>query len=457
MTEARRWLERLTLRASEDVVARSIGHAETLHFGAGSQAELRAEFDAASAALFQFGTMSGDVHKAWSALCGRIGDDGVSERLSAISEQLEIGATSGGEVCAETRAFADGSYLIMVDHGMANLTWLAASLFVLSRRTTLLGVPPAHAPLDAEIAARALRLSVARIAAGGRAGVVPSLILQPTELSLAGALVREMDVFLLAHEASHILLEHLGGSTEPRKWGHAEEISADLLAAILVFDDMFTAGEAQESLVRLRIIAIRLLFCVLDLHERDCHLTMSASHPPAGERWHTLIERRFTAMFTDLDELLEPAELLPRALAGLASDTRLADPGKVKAGLGERLDSTLWSYRDWSTSALLGRRLCTTAAEALQALLAWPDWGDGTDAAQEVGALVATALGTDQLVALAKSMRTSAHAFRRLAVAQIVSPAVEGVIAERRLEGSFPSWAVTCIVMELLGNAAARR
>ena len=116
----------------------------------------------------------------------------MAEHLADLSKVLSIGACSGGEVSTATFGFGDGSYLILMDHGLANLTFLAAAVYVLSNQTPLLGQQPCTEPLDPTVAVRTLRLATSWLAAGGRAGFVPALRMTGQEVMLAGALTAEI-------------------------------------------------------------------------------------------------------------------------------------------------------------------------------------------------------------------------------------------------------------------------
>lgn len=466
MLEAQRRFEWLVQRGDPGVIEATIEHARTLYLQDQADPSLAAQFRASAAALTEDGTIAGDARRAWAMLRRRVGDERVSARLAEISKQLVLGATSGGEVSAATLAFPDGSYLMLTDHGLVNLTWLAAQLFVVSRRTSLMGFPPPEDPVDLTAAAQALRLAVSRISAGGRAGINPSLVLVKEELALAGALVSEIDVFVFAHEAAHILLEHfrddrttlgvVGGANRLLGRRPHEEEAADLLAIMLQFDDLLSAGEGDDHTVGLRLTAVRLFLAVLELYERSMFVVQPTSHPPAAERWRVLVAQRLSRWFDDVDGLLPGALEWVAALRELETTSRLRDASAANRGLGARLDRKLWSFYDWSQAAVLGRYLLPVPTEALEALLHWPGWTEGTDVEAEVACVVGAVLSTEAGREILRAAASGTEVVSRLAAAKAL--AGEADSARRGApepEEPFPSWAIAGIALDAIAAALA--
>ncbi|MGW5083059.1 hypothetical protein [Micromonospora echinospora] len=467
MIEAQRRFDLLTQRARHDVIEASVEHARTLYRQDQMEPGLAAQFQAAAAALAGEGTNADDTRRAWSALRERVRDVHVSRRLAEITDSLVLGATSGGEVSTATLTFPDNSYLIMMDHGLSNLTWLIAQLFVVSRRTPLLGHPPPGNPVGITAAAQALRLTTARIAGGGRAGVNPSLVLGRDELALAGALVREIDIFVLAHEAAHILLGHFSedhsGLTAV---GHPsqllgrrphEETAADLLAVTLQLDDMLSTGEGDDRVIALRLTAVRLFLALLELYERSMFVVQPTSHPPAAARWRTIVSERLTRWFDDSGRLQYDDIELVRTLRELDAIPRLSDAAAVHSGMGERLDRALWSFHEWSQVAALGHFLMPAPAEALAALTRWPGWPADADVESEIAGLVAEVLAAEEARAIVRAAVSGEQVVSRLAAAAGLTARADAARKDATTHTDpFPSWAIAAIAIDALTETIAR-
>jgi hypothetical protein len=321
-----------------------------------------------------------------------------SRRGSPNSDVVALGACSGGEVSAASFTFADGSYLILFDHGLATLTWLTAQLHAITRTTPLLDLPAPSEPREPDAAARILRLASSWIAAGGRARVGLPLVMSTDEITAAGALISEMDLFIVGHELAHILLGHfegsrprlgaVGGSGQLIGKRHDEEHAADLLALTLMFDDVLTEGTASSAVVELRLTAVRLFMAVLDMFERSCFLVQPASHPPASDRWHYLREQTLSRWFDDFNDIsARVAQEFLDALDAIAEVPRAADVDVAEA-LGNRLDRQLWPPAEWAKAAELSHLLAATDRQALIVLRTWRGWQSGTDVTDEIQRLV---------------------------------------------------------------------
>lgn len=477
MLEAQRRFDLLAQRATPDVIEASIEHARTLYGHEQADPQLAAHFRAAAETLASDGTNADDPRRAWAMLRQRVCDERMSVRLTQISDVLVLGATSGGEVSAATFAFPDDSYLILTDQGLATLTWLTAQLHVVSRRTPLLGHPPPADPVDPTAAAQTLRLATSRIAGGGRAGVNPSLILGRDELALAGALVREMDIFVLAHEAAHILLEHfdddrtamgiVGGPNRLLGRRAHEEAAADLLGITLQLDDVLSAGEGDDGVITLRLTAVRLFLALLELYERSMFVVQPTSHPPAADRWRIIVDERLSRWLDDVDEPdLEPDIDLVKALQSLDATPRHIDAAAADRGLGDRLDRALWDLNDWSQTATLGHYLIPTASEAISALSRWPGWPDWSDDADtntdantnigieaEIAKLVTTVLSSEPAREIVRAAALGTRTISRLAAAEALTNEVE--IARRETPDHiepFPSWAIAGIALDAIAD-----
>jgi hypothetical protein len=463
MLEAQRRFDLLVQRATPEVIDASVARFREGYLPSDLDSNMHAHVEAVIEMLNDHGGITSDAQQAWRALQTRVVDETVSARLAQISETLVVGATSGGEVSAATFAFPDRSHLILMDHGLVTLTWLLAQLFVVSRRAPLLGQPPPDQPIALDVAARTLRLAISSVLAGGRAGAYPSLLLSTRDLGLAGLLVREMDIFVMAHEAAHILLSHfdadrttvgvVGGSNQVLGRRQDEETAADLLAVTLQFDDVLAAGEAESWVVELRLIAIHLFLTVVRLYEQSMFIVQPTSHPPADVRWQAIIGARVTRWFDDLNaSTLGSAELV-QALADVGESPRLTDAQIVHSGLGDRLDRTLWDLRDWSSLARLSHLLLPTAKHAVAALRDWPGWPDGADINAWIAEIVGAVLTSDAARGIVRTAIAGTKAVSRLDAVQALTAVSDVVNGQPEHSEPFPSWAIASIVLDAIASA----
>jgi hypothetical protein len=469
-TEAERRLELLALPASDEVLRAAIEHASRAYVPLDAPSGYVAQFRAAASDLLRFGTMTSDVRKAWRNVARRIRDEGVSMRVADLADKVSLGACSGGEVSAASFAFADGSYLILFDHGLATLTWLVAQLHAISRTTPLLSLPAPADPLAPDVAVRVLRLASSWIAAGGRAGITPPLMMSTEEITAAGVLISEMDLFIVGHELAHILLGHfdgsrprlgaVGGSSQLIGKRPDEEHAADLLALTLMFDDVLTEGTASSAVVELRLTAVRLFMAVLDLFERSCFLIQPASHPAAPERWRYLRDQALSRWFEDFDGAPDRvAQRFVDALDAIAEIPRAADVDVAEA-LGDRLDRHLWQPAEWGKAAELSHLLTATDRQALVVLQTWRGWQPGTDVTDAIERSVRLLVDNPASRTIMRTAATGTQSVSRLEAVQLLTSAAEEAAGALGVPGPpgacgqpFPAWAVAILAMNALRRA----
>jgi hypothetical protein len=461
-TEAELRLALLALPASDEVLRNAIEHAVRVYLPPDSAEEYAAQFRAAADDLLRFGTMTADVRKAWQNLRRRIRNEDIVTRVAELSAVVALGACSGGEVSAASFTFSDGSYLILFDHGLATLTWLIAELHAISMTAPLLGMAAPTAPLDQQAAARVLRLAASWIAAGGRAGVSPPLRMSTEEITAAGVIISEMDVFIIGHELAHILLGHfdgnrprlgaVGGSGQLIGKHPDEEHAADLLALTLMFDDLLTEGTAPSEVVELRLTAVRLFMAVLDLFERSCFFVQPASHPSAPDRWRYLNEHAISLWLKDSTENLGQNALgFLDALDAIAELPRAADVDVVTA-LGDRLDRQLWQPEEWAKAAELAQLLTATDRQALIVLRSWRGWRPGTDVNAEIQRLVRMLAHDVASLAIMQAAATGARSVSRLEAIEVLTAAAKSAaedVERQHLPASqpIPAWAIAILAM----------
>jgi hypothetical protein len=200
-------------------------------------------------------------------------------------------------------------------------------------------------------------------------------------------------------------------------------------------------------------MAVQLFLTAVGLYEQSMFVVQPASHPPAASRWHAIVRDRISRWADDLDtSTLGSAELV-RALSDLAESPRRTDAAVVYAGLGERLDRPLWSFRDWSAATVVGHYLLATSAQAMEALRRWPGWPDGTDVsvatAEVVGAVFASAPARG-IVRAAVSGNETVGRLDAVKALATVSDAVNGQPSHTE---PFPSWAIAIIVLDAIASA----
>jgi hypothetical protein len=400
-------------------------------------------FDEVVAGVLRTGSMGEQIERAWALLRARVTDDAIQASLDALSSRIAVGAVTEGELSAAVFAYADGSYLIVADHGLMVLTWLAAQLAAVLCDDSRFGLRADIPRIAVADAVAALRLGVARPAVGARAGLVPALTLPEERLALAGALVMEIDLFLIAHELAHVLLGHF--RAERRALGavagsailsdnaiHAEH-AADLLALTFLLDDL-EAREVSVAVAALRLGAVRILFALIELYEQACFVLQPSSHPPAALRFDHLQKMALEGWFGgNLGKLLAPFAALPEGLAS-EPDPLFHAVERVDRGLDAFLDRNLWDPSVWAEVAQLGYFVFPPLTAARRALLAVA--GDDED---RVAELLASVLADPRIAALVAARRGGI--LTRLELLDHVAE-----VLSRSSLPSAPVWAVSALV-----------
>lgn len=454
--EAHDRLALLAQRASPDILTKTFdvmrGHVQS---GRISTADLD-HLDRAIADLDKHGTMTAMVERGWQMLRERVQDPSLSARIEALETRVARGACSGGEVSTATFAFVDESFLILVDHGLAGLTWLGAQLSALtSASPTQIMQPTTRVPATA--AARALRLGVAYTSLGGRAGVLPPMMLPSADLRLAGALVAQIDIFVMAHELAHVLLGHIGsgsrvgivgGTSELLGKVSDQEFEADRLAAALVFSD--AADEIDATLAELRLSAIRLFFELIEIYERGRFVIQPSSHPPARARWARLRAAALDDWFENLDALVLVCEPLLASFGQLATDPEdlASDAEIVEHELAAVIDSTVWDVDRWRDTARLNSLVAPAGVSATAALLAWDGWQTG--AVAELPALVDRVIGSEIVRGVVAKAIAGEDVLTRIDMVDVVARAAAPYVPESDRTDLFPFWALSALISDLL-------
>ena len=464
--EAHDRLRALALPASDTILDAAIGLVRD-HVAARRMDVVDADqLEHAIVELRKHGTMTSMIERTWELLRERVADTSVQGAIDALEPRTARGACSGGEVSAATFGFGDGSYLILVDHGLATLTWLAAELAVLcsdagdEQETGDVSVP-------AEVAARAMRLGAARSAVQIGAGSVPSLLLRGDDMLLASDLVVQMDMFVMAHEVAHILLGHMGTDGSPfgavggsnRLLGKSADLerAADLLAVTLVLDDVLQGGSAHRGDIAVRVGAVHLFLAVLDLYESHTFVLQPTTHPPALRRWAHLVDDALGPWFGDgLDDLLRVSTPLVGAMAALSSTGGIdEDAAVVEEHLGEVLDTAVWRQEHWRDMAKLNAALNMTGRDAVETLLSWKGWGE-TDGSDQVSVLVREALESPEVGSAVGSALRGDAPLTKLALLETIEPLTRQLGPPRPSGDPFPAWALANVCGDLLARAHGR-
>lgn len=324
-------------------------------------------------------SMVGDLRRAWQLLQDRVTDSKLRGEVEALNGRLAMATAADGELSAAIFRYDDDSCLLLVDHGLMLCTWLTAQLAAaLIQRS---GGKSDRSPIAIEDAVAAVRLAVARAAVGASAGLVPPLLPSATELALAAALVREMDMFLLAHEIAHPLLGHfsdqrralgaLAGTAVTSDHAPSAEHLADAFGLTLLLDDIDHGRTSTEHLP-LRLAGVRLTLAVIDLYEQTCFAVQPTSHPPGAIRFALLRKRAVQPWFgKDLDALLQPLAAFADALEAAPLEDYAHTAGRVDRGLGDLLDRQLWDAGSWADLAQLAGFIAPRPARCRQALAPW--------------------------------------------------------------------------------------
>lgn len=472
-SEAARRLAVLAQPAADEILQRANEHARQLYLPDDATEELRAQFESAWSALSAHGTMTGDVVSGWKRLLDRVRDQGVRAKLASIDAVTAVGACSGGEVTAGTFRFDDGSNLILFDHGLATLTWLAGQLAVVTGNATdatplSTGDATVENQADPVLAARTLRLAISRLAAGGRAGVTPPLKLDARETGIAGLLVGEMDLFVLAHEAAHILLGHfdpsrqqvgvVGGSNHLMGKARDEEFAADHLALTLMFDDAFEAGTISKATVMLRVRAVALFLATIDLYERSCFLFQPSSHPPSRQRWDRLVEAHLSRWMPNRPEPGALTGGFIAAIDDLDDADRRRDAFDVALGWGDRLDRPLWNHLDWDVAANIASMICADSDAATAKILTWPHWRSDSQREQLLAALVDRCLHGTAMRSIVHDFVANGNTITRLAALTRLLEQLDAPVPDYPPDGAepFPTWAVAVLAMNAVAEGVAQ-
>jgi hypothetical protein len=399
-------------------------------------------FDEVIAEITRERSMRGDLRRVWHMLLRRVTEPTVKKHLDDLDRRMALGSLTDGELSAAVFAYPDRSYLILVDHGLMLCTWLVAQLGSCLVRSS--GHPQEGPAVAVDDALAAIRLTIARPAVGARAGLLPPLILSDARFRTAAALAAEMDLFLMAQEAAHILLGHfsagrralgaLSGPAVTSDDARPLEHEADLLALALALDDIIQ-GDAEPELAPLRVAGVRLALGLIELYERTCFVLQPTSPPPAAERFAALRERALKPWFgADLDAVLAPLAPLAEGLIAPAMEDLPHAIGRVDRGLDGVLDRHLWRASDWADVAQLGALVAPRPARARQAIGAsFPETTEGNHALAAFLGDLAAAPATQQAIA-------ASHAGEPLTRLAFVDLAA-ALLTERGRE-DLPVWAV---------------
>lgn len=412
------------------------------------------------AGLRATGTMTGELVRSVKRLVARNADAPWVNELTQAVAGVVVGAVRGGEVSAATLRFPDRSHLLLVDHGMAAVTWLAASMVAILGRDRPAGESQSGSGEEALGEACAFRLALSRAAAGGSANLIPPMVLSVDELRVAGAFALEMDAFVVAHEVAHVLLGHLnagakevgvvGGSNRLMGKQAAQELAADELALRLMFADAGTDAVTSQ-VATIRLGAVRLFLSVLQEYEQTCFLRLPSSHPPAPVRWQSLRDKQLIEWFPDVDDRISAVEPFLNALGNLAGTPRSEDPYIVDDRLRDRLDARLWSVDEWTQVGQVARMLCTTVTDADLVLDAWGRRHPDLDARVFAARTVPLMLDQPAVHALVRQAIEHGRAISRLeATAALLSCEPITEVTALHPRDPFPAWTMSIMAQEAL-------
>lgn len=464
VTEAETRLSLLWLAGHDpEAVGRGIQHfRDTYPTAAG---ELFDEFadhtDELEGQVRETGTMTGELLRTLTRLRTRIKDEQIAARLDQLQAKVTVGAVREGEVSAASMRFPDGSHLVVIDHGLSLLTWHAAALLAIRWSMIESEQKGEPAPEAHDAAARAFRLATSRIAVGGRAGVLPPLVLSRTELGTSSLLTLEMDVFVLAHELAHVLLGHLqapdqtlgvvGGRNVLLGKQTEDEFAADQLALMLMFNDALNDGELSVDVAQLRLAAVRTFLTVLEEYEHACFLFAPSTHPPAQARWEALKSRWIDQWFPDLENPLGLVQPFLDDLQALRATPRTEDAHQVHRHLAGHLDPRLWSYDEWSDIGQVARMICGEPEDAMTVLNAWQRRHPDQDATELAHSVLQNMLNSDEVRATLAAAINEGRALTRLTATNLLLAHLpEEARREQNPRDPFPTWTVSLMAQNAL-------
>lgn len=461
MTDAQDRLQLLWIAGRDpDAVELGVEHFHSLYPSIRDDPTLGPMTAETEAGLRATGTMTGELVRSVNRLVERNAEAPWVNELTQAVGGVVVGAVRGGEVSAATLRFPDQSHLLLVDHGMAAVTWLAASMVAIIGRDRRDGVSHGDSGEEAHGEACAFRLALSRAAAGGSASLLPPMALSLDELRVAGAFALEMDAFVVAHEVAHILLGHLnagatavgivGGSNRLMGKQEQQELAADELALWLMFADAGT-NAVTDQVATIRLGAVRLFLTVLEEYEQSCFVRLPSSHPPAGVRWQSLRDKQLVEWFPDVDDRVSAVEPFLKALGNLAGTPRSEDPYIVDDRLRDRLDARLWSVDKWAQVGQVARMLCTTVVDAERVLDAWGRRHPEFDARVFAANTTAVLLGLPAVHALVREAIEHGRAISRLeATTALLSCDPVREVTAMHPRDPFPAWTMSVVAQEAL-------
>lgn len=217
---------------------------------------------------------------------------------------------------AGKRSFPDGSHLVQIDTGLFFTVFDVVQAFV----SIAIRDPQVPADRTRAEAVVVLELMLAEFRLLRRVNSSKAMWPTPAQGEATGELTQAADVFALAHEIAHILLQHSGDRENARS--RSDETAADVLAMSILSGTYAASAEISRQQAYGRVLGARLLFSCIELFERATFVRLGGSHPPAADRWAVVREaaaRLFgPSVPAGVDELWQPmGRVLADAVSGV--------------------------------------------------------------------------------------------------------------------------------------------
>lgn len=364
---------------------------------------------------------------------------------SGVLNCIELTETSLDSITARVRGFPDGSACVRVSRALFSLSHLyarhaARHLIGVSRLADRAHAMSTLGVLDLDLLVGSLRYHAVHQRVFGMASKI-TLLLDPSQESLASLLSLHTLRFVVAHEFAHHVLGHTetergfapnadvsGCSDEQRRETEADELA---LAAVVGAAEKDPVPEPWHA-----ILGAALAIAAIESAERSLYVRTGRTHPPAAARGDLLL--RLLPQETD--------QTLRRITTGLRTATATASgfaPGVQPEWVSIFAHPEIHTPHDKSYQRAVARfdeMMCTDSATLAQWLRTWSERFDipltpGIDAAvagYDEDAMVAWGIPDRHITQFTnRSSALSFHALQNQVFTRL--PAPDLTVTQRRI------------------------
>jgi hypothetical protein len=262
----------------------------------------------------EFG-LAAPLRRFWPKLTELVGgNDPLARRMAELRDRVLIVELALDGFAAGTRPFPDDSHLVQIDTGLFLTVFEVVQAFVEVCDPDP-EVPPGQAERESAVVLELLLAEYRLLHRNASSKPRPPT---PDHGRKIGELTQAANVFVLAHELSHILLGHAGARDDDQR--QYDEATADVLAFRILSGTYAAEPNIERAQAYGRLLGARLLFSCIELFEHATFVTGSRTHPPATDRWAVVraaAEETFGPLIPDgVDELWQPMD---RLLVGVAA------------------------------------------------------------------------------------------------------------------------------------------